>query len=104
MQYDGLDITELADLAFLAEEPIVVSQGFLVAEDMASIHNWILQSPWYDTQIVQWSPDAVSTRTIRSQRIAPPEGWVPGVVPEPPVEETPAETTPVIQLQVSPEN
>lgn len=104
MKYEGSSVYELAEVARTADEPIDVMQAFLTIEDMELLHGWHLQSPHYDTRVVQWRPEAVSTETIKVQRIVPPEGWVPEVdepesepeepATEPEPEEPPAEEAP----------
>lgn len=97
MHYEGFDIEELRELVQHADEPVVIVNSILTADDVAdpeSFHGWIFEPEWYSTQVISWGPGAVSSRTTVHQRLVPPADWVPVPVPEPEEPGAPAPSEP----------
>jgi len=79
MEYQGVDIQELSEFLRYQSEPVIVTESFLIEEDLELLHGWTLGKPNYRTEIIQWSPNSVSSKTIKQQRLVPPENWVPEI-------------------------
>ncbi|MNK98131.1 hypothetical protein D3C87_1184830 [compost metagenome] len=105
MDYHGDNLEELATELLYINEPVVITQGFLVTGDIEKLHGWIFEPVWPFTQVLTWGPGSVSSQTFVYQRLLPPPDWepqerpVPEPEPEEPVEgespvdeEPPAET------------
>lgn len=102
MFYEGNDIEELLALIPFEEEPIVIVNSILSADDvidMERFYGWIFEPKWYRTEIISWGPGAVSSRTTQHQRLIPPVGWLPETVPAPePEPEVPVEDEPALEV------